>query len=64
LQWRREGLRPDAQNLLPPVSVSGVNSHDDEIGDKQGHEPDGSSLSNLFLCANKSHALTTDYTDH
>ena len=29
LQRRRESLRPDAQYLLPSVSVSGVNSHDD-----------------------------------
>src|SRR6185503_6786805 len=33
LQRGGEGLGPDAQNFLPSVGVSGVNRHDDEIGD-------------------------------
>ena len=37
------------------VGVARVYCHDDEIGDEQRDEPDGGSLSNLFLCANRGH---------
>jgi len=45
-------LRPDAQHFVFAVRVASVDGHDDEVCDKQRHEPEGSPLSNLFLCAN------------
>jgi hypothetical protein len=39
------------------IGVARVYCHDDEIGDEQRYEPDGGSLSNLFLCANRGHAV-------
>src|SRR6185369_2654107 len=70
LQRGSEGLRPHPEHFLAPVGVARVYCHDDEIRDEQRHEPQGRSLSNLFLCANRSHAvnlknkLATDYTDY
>lgn len=50
-------MRPDANDFLLAITVTGVDRHDDDVGKQESHEPERRALSDLPLRSNACHLL-------